>query len=204
MYETVGDAPCYLYPLVDHTGTIHSTWLRACVKDFTRAVICVLILRVVAHSGSEVRDPTNELICSIRGLHYVILLKDRVSQEFGRYRTQRWFRVIHRAQKALRRGVHPPWPLKPTGVLLFLKCGRFPCERKETWSFGATESEVWTSNFNAKSMENYWTHSPQNLALTKILQKFRKTRIPRVDTLKEHKKSNICKSFLGFWFCEKK
>ena len=46
---------------------------------------------------------------------------------------------------------------------------------KSSWNW------VWSLNrqFQCKSMKNYWAQTPENLVLTKILQKFRKMRPPR-------------------------
>ena len=48
------------------------------------------------------------------------------------------------------------------GLIVFLKFGQFSSELTKTWSSGATEYGVWIG---------------KNLAFTKILRKFRKTRI---------------------------
>ena len=58
---------------------------------------------------------------------------------------------------------------EPWGVLVFLKLSHFSPERKETGSMKAWKHE---------SMKNYWVQTPQNLAFTIILQKFRKTSTP--------------------------
>ena len=65
-------------------------------------------------------------------------------------------------------------------VLIFLNFPHFSPERTQTWSLGATESEVWIGNFyvKVKKKKKYRAQTPQNLALTKNLQNFNKTSTP--------------------------
>ena len=76
------------------------------------------------------------------------------------------------------------------GVLIFLNFWQFSLERTQTESLGTTVSEFWIDNFMLKQ-KNYRPQTPQNLALTKIIQRFRKT-----STLKVL--SNLQEYFLNF------
>ena len=134
--------PILFIPLVHRTGTMHSTWLHACV-------------RVSKISRVNVFSTDFTLGCAqwVCGAWF-----DKWTDLF-----ETWFTVCHPLKKSCQSRVRQvshsetiqsnpsstvstyargpsTLTLKPTGVLLFLKCGRFPCERKETWSFGATQS----------------------------------------------------------------
>ena len=75
-------------------------------------------------------------------------------------------------------GTHNTWTL-PQACARFAEIFTFLTWTCKNWEFRRHRKWSLNRQFQCKSMKNYWAQTLQNLAFTKILQKFRKTSTPQ-------------------------